>query len=86
MVKGATRDLDAWCKECGRAVRMVTADQAAAMVEISPRAIYRAIENREVHFVELPTLFVCGDSLCARFGAARQLVEDSEVITGPFKT
>jgi hypothetical protein len=86
MVDRATREFDVWCKDCGKAVRMVTVEQAAAIVEISPRAIYQAIEAGELHFLELPTLFVCGDSLGSRFGAARQLVEDLEAITGLSKT
>lgn len=69
MVDRATREFDAWCKDCGKAVRMVTADQASAIVQISPRAIFRAIEAGELHFLELPTLLVCCDSLCSRFGA-----------------
>ena len=71
MVNRATREINAWCKDCGKAVRMVTADQAAAIVQMNPRAIYRAIEAGELHFLELQTLFVCRDSLCSRFGASR---------------
>ena len=86
MVNRATREFNEWCKDCRKTVQMVTADQAAAIVQISSRAIYRAIEDGELHFLEMPTLFVCRDSLCSRFGASRQLVEDSEAITGLSKT
>ena len=42
---------------------MVVPDEAAALVQVSPRAIYRLIEAEEIHFLEAPQVFVCLDSV-----------------------
>ena len=49
-----------WCPECARLVRMVTADEAARLVNQSTRMIYRMVEARRLHYRETPTgaLFV----------------------------
>lgn len=74
-VKGAAQEFSGWCEDCGKVVRMVSPDEAAAIAQASPRAIYRAIEAGEIHFLELPTLFVCRDSLFSRFYDLRERVE-----------
>jgi len=51
------------CEKCAERVEMVTPDEAAAIVGISSRVIYRAIEAGEVHFVEMPVVFICFNSL-----------------------
>ncbi|HEX8493816.1 MAG TPA: hypothetical protein VF658_13310 [Pyrinomonadaceae bacterium] len=60
----------AWCQECARTVRLVTADEAARLVCQSTRTIYRLVEERRLHYRETPggSLLVCLDSLFA--GAA----------------
>lgn len=54
-----------WCEACGATVEMVTAEQAATQAEVSRRAIYRQVENGEIHFTETADgqLFVCLNSL-----------------------
>jgi hypothetical protein len=51
--------------ECGEQARMATADEAAILACVSPRAIYHLIEARELHFVEMPerVVFICLTSL-----------------------
>ena len=51
--KGSPHKL-AWCEECEKKARMVTADEAAILAGVSSRAIYQLIEERELHFVETP--------------------------------
>ena len=51
------------CDKCGKVVEMVVADEAAAIVRISSRVIYRAIEADDIHFIETPQIFVCLNSL-----------------------
>jgi len=41
-----------WCEECRREVTRVTPDEAAALIHVKPRAIYRRLETGELHFVE----------------------------------
>ncbi len=51
------------CEKCGKQVEMVVPDEAAAIVGISSRTIYRAIEAGDIHFIEMPVVFVCFNSL-----------------------
>jgi hypothetical protein len=57
----------AWCSECARTVRMVTADEAAGIVRQSTRIIYHWVETRRLHYRETPagSVLVCLDSLLA---------------------
>ena len=55
------------CEKCGEMVEMVMPDEAAAIVGISSRAIYRAIESEEIHFIETAQIFVCHKSLLEVF-------------------
>jgi predicted site-specific integrase-resolvase len=49
---------------------MVSPDEAAALVQASPRIIYRWVEAGVVHFTETPEgLLICLDSL--RSGTSR---------------
>lgn len=42
----------AWCKECGTQVMIITPEQAAEIVRVTPRAIYDLIEREAVHLPE----------------------------------
>ncbi|HEY0386232.1 MAG TPA: hypothetical protein VGC64_09490 [Pyrinomonadaceae bacterium] len=57
----------AWCPECARTVRMVTADEAAGILRQSTRIIYHWVETRRLHYRETPvgSVLVCLDSLLA---------------------
>jgi hypothetical protein len=55
-----------WCAACARQVRMLTAEQARALVGVSLRAILRWLEAGECHFLETDNgtrLLICADSL-----------------------
>ena len=70
----------AWglCPQCGIEVRLVSANQAAALAGESTRAIYRWIEDGMVHFTETSEghLFVCLASI-PQIGAIEDLTEQS---------
>ena len=55
----------AWCPACVRQVRMVRPEEAAVLVDLSPRAIYRRVEDGQLHFTETPEgqLWICLNSL-----------------------
>ena len=59
-----------WCRECNQRVQMVTVDEAAAMVGLSSRTVYRWIEAEEVHSTETAERFllVCSRSLMSACG------------------
>jgi hypothetical protein len=81
MVKGATKEFTAWCEDCGKVVRMLPPEEVAAIFQVSSRAIYRAIEAGELHFVELPTLFICCDSLQVLLNNSGELPDNIKPIT-----
>jgi len=56
-----------WCSACAREVRMITPEEAATILRLSPRIIYSWIEAAKVHYTEQPEglLLVCLDSLPA---------------------
>ncbi len=59
------RSLKFWCPACAAEVQMVTPEQAAELLATTPRAIYRRVENGDLHFVEIESgaLLICCASL-----------------------
>jgi hypothetical protein len=51
----------AWCDLCAQPVKVVTAEEAAALASVSMRTIYRWVEAEKVHFTETPegVLLIC---------------------------
>ncbi|HYW70314.1 MAG TPA: hypothetical protein VE961_04735 [Pyrinomonadaceae bacterium] len=54
-----------WCEQCAERVSFVGADEAAALCGVTPRAIYRWVDENQLHFVETPEglLLLCLGSL-----------------------
>ncbi|MBL8206663.1 MAG: hypothetical protein JNM09_20685 [Blastocatellia bacterium] len=54
-----------WCGACSTQVEMVTPEQAAAMIQVTPRAVYRWVEAQLLHFIEEPDgrVLICRNSL-----------------------
>ncbi|HEX3280453.1 MAG TPA: helix-turn-helix domain-containing protein [Pyrinomonadaceae bacterium] len=65
LVSGRKLSAIGWCDSCGHQVTLVTAENAAEILRISARAIYRHIESGELHFIEIHggPLLVCRESL-----------------------
>ena len=57
--------LTAWCNGCSAYVLMITPEEAAALTNVTTRAIYRRVEAGALHFTETAegALIVCPDSL-----------------------
>ena len=70
--RGPAKVAKVWCAECAADVPVAPAERVAALLGVSARAIYRQVENKEVHYREAPDgrLFVCLNSAQA---AARLL-------------
>jgi len=68
VVRAATETIDLWCEVCNATVAMVTPESAAETLTTNPRAIYRQVENGNIHFVEAGAgeLLICSESLRAR--------------------
>jgi hypothetical protein len=56
-----------WCPQCATTVQMLTPEAAALAFSISTRAIYRGVEEGQLHFTETTDglLLVCSASLQA---------------------
>ncbi|HEV2912477.1 MAG TPA: helix-turn-helix domain-containing protein [Pyrinomonadaceae bacterium] len=56
-----------WCPDCAGEVRMITPEEAAAILRLTPRTIYSWVEAAKIHFTEQPEghLLICLDSLPA---------------------
>jgi hypothetical protein len=54
-----------WCARCAATVAMSPAEQVAARLGIGTRAIYRRVENEELHGRETPAgqFFICLNSI-----------------------
>jgi excisionase family DNA binding protein len=62
-----------WCDRCLAEVRMITPEEAAALIDVSSRSIYQWIEAGSVHFHEDRTrLLVCAESLPLTTGTRNQ--------------
>lgn len=59
------RLLRAWCSECDCEAQMITPEHAAAITQLTVRAVNRRVEAGTVHFLETPDglLWVCLKSL-----------------------
>lgn len=62
-----------WCDACSMQTEMVTPEQAAALVRVTPRTVYRWIEAQLLHFVEEPDgrLLICRNSLFGRVSESK---------------
>jgi len=54
-----------WCAVCADSAPMVTPTEAAGLVGVTPRAIYRWIESDRLHFTEAAdgSILICVPSL-----------------------
>ena len=57
--------IEAWCSQCGEQRQMIHPEEAAARAGVSLRAIYRLVEARQLHFIEMPegSVLICPNSV-----------------------
>ena len=72
IIGGGASERRGKCKACGAFVRLITVDEAAMIVNVGSRAIYRLVEAERIHFIETSDelLLICFDSLCRRLSQA----------------
>ncbi|MCA1636122.1 MAG: hypothetical protein LC802_21140 [Acidobacteria bacterium] len=65
LIKRRTPSTPVWCETCAERPLMLTPDEAARLLDMTERDIYRRVEARQVHFTETAggRLYVCGSSL-----------------------
>lgn len=65
VIRQSRHQAHAWCAECARLVDMITAAEAATVLGLSQRVLFRQIEVGQLHFKETDEgpLLICADSL-----------------------
>lgn len=68
-------NIGGWCEQCGKDVLLLAVEAAAAAQGISPREIYRWVEESKLHFQESPngTVFICSESLLKPSGLKQRV-------------
>src|SRR5262245_27936839 len=64
-IRHGARQVIAWCDQCGADVPLVTPNEAAELAKTDARAIFRAVESGEIHFIETckGAILICAKSL-----------------------
>jgi hypothetical protein len=65
VIPHATMPAQMWCHHCSARVEMVTPEQAATLLQVTPRVVYRWVEAQLLHFIEEPDgrVLICRNSL-----------------------
>lgn len=65
VVPQAPAPLHLWCQNCSMRVEMVTPEQAATLLQVTPRVVYRWVEAQLLHFIEEPDgrVLICRNAL-----------------------
>ena len=73
IVPQQTMPVHLWCHGCCARVGMVTPEQAAALLQMTPRVVYRWVESQLLHFIEEPDgrVLICRNSLYGQTGESR---------------
>jgi hypothetical protein len=67
-IRTSRESAQVWCSECAGHVPLVKPEEAAVLVSVNARTIYRWVEADRVHFREMPEgfLLICVNSLFNR--------------------
>ncbi|MBI3949513.1 MAG: helix-turn-helix domain-containing protein [Acidobacteria bacterium] len=67
VIRRGRHSVSAWCDGCAQQVQVVTAEEAASIVGVSRRTIYRWADAEKIHFTEISDgrLLICTNSLDA---------------------
>ena len=60
-IRGSQEVMTAWCEQCARETKLLSPEDAAILMGVSAREIYRRLEVGHIHFTELPkgSLLIC---------------------------
>lgn len=64
-IRGPHEAMTAWCGQCGRDARLMPPEDAAIVMGVTAREIYRRLEVGQVHFTESirGCLLICMNSV-----------------------
>ncbi len=73
VIPAPTMPFHLWCQACCARVEMMTAEQAARLLQVTPRVVYRWVEAQLLHFIEEPDgrVLVCRNSLYGQSNESR---------------
>ena len=73
VVPQQTMPVQLWCPRCSARVEMLTPEQSAALVQVTPRVVYRWVEAQLLHFIEEPDgrVLICRNSLYGQTSESR---------------
>ncbi len=73
VVPPQTMPVHLWCEGCSAQVEMVTPEQAATLLQVTPRAVYRWVEAQLLHFFEETDgrVLICRHSLYGQAGESQ---------------
>jgi hypothetical protein len=76
--------LTAWCSQCAAVVSVITPDEAAILILVSSRTIYRWVESDLLHFIETPegSLSICFNSISHSGEAVDRQINPTRVQPG----
>ncbi len=65
VVPQQTMPVHLWCLNCSARVEMLIPEQAAVLIQVTPRVVYRWVEAQLLHFIEEPDgrVLICRNSL-----------------------
>jgi len=65
ILRSSRTGVELHCPECGRVVRMLPPEEAAALAGVSVRTLFRRMESGQVHFTESQggQIYVCAGSV-----------------------
>ena len=73
IVPTPTMSVHLWCQGCSARVEMLTPEQAAVLLQVTPRVVYRWVEAQLLHFIEEPDgrVLICRNSLYGQTSESR---------------
>lgn len=78
VVTRSRRTVENWCPTCRDEVRMIGVEEAAAIVGVSQRTMFRSLEAGRVHFAETSrgALLICLNSVLKQTGERKNAAGD----------
>ena len=68
--------IQAWCPQCGEAVRMITSEEALVLASVNTRTIYRLVQDSKVHYAKTAEGFL---RICLRSLSRHGIKERSDI-------
>jgi hypothetical protein len=80
-IRGPQKAMTAWCEQCARETKLMAPEDAAILMGVSAREIYRRLEVGHIHFTELARgeLLICLNSVVQK-APAEELIHLTDLV------